>query len=1077
VSALAGWHPQQLEAIERRGTVFVSAGAGTGKTAVLVERVVRRVQEGTPLDRVLVITFTDRAAAELKRRVRERLTELGHGQAARAVEGAWISTIHGFCRRVLRANALEAGVDPRFQVASDTEARLLADEAFAVALERFVADDEDDRLDLLAGYRRDRLRRMTTELHDRLRGLGVGLDLRPYQPANLPAALDAARAAALELPGDEPAEHLLELLAGDPAPLALLEELPRLRGSTAEPRAAYRESLKDLEQAAVDAIAERDRALLEQLLSEYDAAYRQVKDDRGLLDFNDLELRARDLLRSSPAVTAAYRDRFVEVMVDEFQDTNRLQVELVELVRGGDLFVVGDEFQSIYRFRRADVDVYREQRRQAGDEGVSLASNFRSRPHVLELVNEVFGREFGSSYTPLEPGAEFAGEPPGDGAAEVLLTDREAFDEHQMTWREAEAQAIAGRVSELVQSGACRQGEVVLLFEAGTDAGIYEDALRARGLQTVLATGRGYYEQREVNDLLAYLRLLRNRTDDAALLGVLASPLVGMSNDGLALLRLATRRRGPAIGAFDPGRMPPDMGEDDTRMAKAFLLRYERLTDLVRALGLERLCERIVTEHDFDLALLARRDGDRRMANVRKLIRLAREFETVRGPDLEGFVRFCDDQANLAAREGDAAIADEGGDAVVLMTVHAAKGLEFDVVVVADAGREVERRPRSDVLVDRDGHVALRAVRPDTGVAVPALGYDALFARESEAERQEGRRLQYVAMTRARHHLILSGGLKSTEDATAIGQLCRTLDIGLETGGPVTVGGAGLHVRVERPVPEDPRPSGPDQLLLFGDGQVLAPPARLEPLTAVPQPPAVPVRRLSYSGLALFDRCGYRFYAQRVLRLPERAREQPEVEGMQGVEIGDAVHLLLERDDERWRLRYPHATATDEEWIERMVESWRESSLARRVAALEGARRELSFSFEVDDVLFRGRFDLYHRGPDGTVLVVDYKTNLLGDRDVEQIVEDSYRHQVTIYALAALLTGAERVEVVYAFLDRPDAVVTRVFEAGDAERLRDELAGMVATVREGRFEARPGPQCADCPALDLLCAGPALVTA
>ena len=134
------WHPRQLEAIERRGRVFVSAGAGTGKTAVLVERVVRRVQEGTPLDRMLVITFTDRAAAELKRRVRERLTELGEAGAARAVEGAWISTIHGFCRRVLRANALDAGVDPRFQVASDTESRLLQDEAFAAALERHGPD-------------------------------------------------------------------------------------------------------------------------------------------------------------------------------------------------------------------------------------------------------------------------------------------------------------------------------------------------------------------------------------------------------------------------------------------------------------------------------------------------------------------------------------------------------------------------------------------------------------------------------------------------------------------------------------------------------------------------------------------------------------------------------------------------------------------------------------------------------------------------------------------------------------------------------------------------------------------------
>ena len=1071
------WHPRQLEAIERRGRVFVSAGAGTGKTAVLVERVVRRVQEGTPLDRMLVITFTDRAAAELKRRVRERLTELGEAGAARAVEGAWISTIHGFCRRVLRANALDAGVDPRFQVASDTESRLLQDEAFAAALERFVAGDGDDRLDLLAGYRRDRLRRMVTELHDRLRGLGAGLELRPYQPAALLPAVDEARAAAQALPGDPNAERLLELLAEDPSLLRLLEEVPGCRGRAAGARGEYCEASKRLEQAVVDALAEDDRVLLEQLLREYDDAYGAVKDVRGLLDFNDLELRARDLLRAVPEVAEGYRDRFLEVMVDEFQDTNRLQVELVELVRGGDLFLVGDEFQSIYRFRRADVDVYREQRAQAGGQAVPLASNFRSRPHVLDLVNEVFGREFAGGYQPLQAGGSFHGEAPGDGVTEVLLTDREAFEDDELSWRQAEARAIAGRVSELVESGRCRQGEVVLLFEAGTDAGIYEDALRARGLETVLATGRGYYEQREVNDLLAYLRLLRNRTDDAALLGVLASPLVGVSNDGLALLRLATRRKGPAIGAFDPGRMPAEMAEDDARMARAFLLRYERLTELSKTLSLEALCERIVSEHDYDLALLARHDGDRRMANVRKLIRLAREFEGVRGPDLEGFVRFCDDQANLAAREGEAAIADEGGDAVVLMTVHSAKGLEFDVVVVADSGREVERRPRSDVLVDRDGRMAFRAVRPDTGASVPALGYAALHDREAEAQRQEGRRLQYVAMTRARHHLIVSGGLKAADDATAIGQLTRTLGIGLESAGPMTVGGADIHVRVERPTQQDRRPSGPDQLLLFGDGLVLAPAARLEPLAAVPEPPPVPVRRLSYSGLALYDRCGYRFYAQRILRLPERRHPRGDAQGMEGVEIGDAVHLLLERDDARWRLRYPEATPQDEEWVRRMVESWTASELARRVAALDGVSRELPFAFAVEDVLFRGRFDLYHRGADGSALVVDYKTNLLGDRDVEQIVDQSYRHQVTIYALAALLAGAEAVEVAYAFLDRPDAVVTRRFTADSADGLRAELARMVGGIREGRFEATPGPQCADCPALDLLCAGPALVTA
>jgi RecB family exonuclease len=198
---------------------------------------------------------------------------------------------------------------------------------------------------------------------------------------------------------------------------------------------------------------------------------------------------------------------------------------------------------------------------------------------------------------------------------------------------------------------------------------------------------------------------------------------------------------------------------------------------------------------------------------------------------------------------------------------------------------------------------------------------------------------------------------------------------------------------------------------------------------------------------------------------------------MEGVDIGDAVHLLLERDDGRWRLRYPDAAPADAEVIARMVESWRGSELARRVGGLSGVQRELPFEFEVEDVLFRGRFDLYHRDDTGAALVVDYKTNRLVEQDVEEVVDRAYRHQVTIYALAALLAGARGVEVAYAFLDRPDATVVRSFDAADAEELRASLATMVAAIRAGRFEARPGPYCADCPALDLLCAGPALVSA
>ncbi|HSS53627.1 MAG TPA: UvrD-helicase domain-containing protein, partial [Gaiellales bacterium] len=494
------WNRGQAEAIERRGRVFVSAGAGTGKTSVLIERVVRRLQEGTPLDHLLVITFTERAADELKRRIRARLRELEMLDAEAAVESAWISTIHGLCARVLRAHALEAGIDPSFAVASETEGRILQSEAFAQTVEAFGEGGDPARLDLLARYGQDRLRRIVAELHGRLRGVGLPLELRPHREPDPDSAEDA-------------------------------EE---------------REAAADL-------------ALIEQLLVLFDRHYQAVKDLRGRLDFDDLELVARDLLRSKPELAAGYRERFAEVMVDEFQDTNRLQVELVELVCGGDLFLVGDEFQSIYRFRRADVEVYREQRALAGDAVIALDENYRSRPHVLDLVNEAYGREFGAGYHDLVAAGDFDGDPPAP-ELELLLTDVRACREDDIAWRQAEAAAIALRVRELVDAGVCGAGGVVLLFEAGTDAGTYEDALQQQNLPTVRATGRGYYGQQEVGDLIAYLRLLINRTDDRALLSVLASPLVGMSNDGLGLIRLATRRAA-AIGAFEPARWPQALSE------------------------------------------------------------------------------------------------------------------------------------------------------------------------------------------------------------------------------------------------------------------------------------------------------------------------------------------------------------------------------------------------------------------------------------------------------------------------------------------------------------------------------------
>src|SRR5947207_4282793 len=254
-------------------------------------------------------------------------------------------------------------------------------------------------------------------------------------------------------------------------------------------------------------------------------------------------MHSQDLLRGNPSIREREALRFRSIMVDEFQDTNRLQCELVDLLGKSDaeLFFVGDEFQSIYGFRHADVRVFRERRARA-QQLLPLTLNYRSRPDVLAAVNELFGSHFGDEFQPLHAAAEYP-DPVFGHPVELLVTDKAAYRDTGVHWRRAEARAVARRVRELVDAGVAAPGEIVLLFAAGTDAEWYEDELRRAGLPTYRATGKGYFGQQQVADLLAYLRLLHNRYDDEALVTVLASPLVGVSNDALVLLRRAASKR------------------------------------------------------------------------------------------------------------------------------------------------------------------------------------------------------------------------------------------------------------------------------------------------------------------------------------------------------------------------------------------------------------------------------------------------------------------------------------------------------------------------------------------------------
>ena len=1108
---MSAWtpNPEQQAAVEASGRVFVSAGAGTGKTAVLVERFVRAVCDGgVDVDSILVITYTKRAAGELRARIRAELRRRGRHDLARELDAAWISTIHGFCNRLLKTYPFEAGLDPRFRELDESQAAVLSGEAFDEALAAFCADGSEDRLQLLTTYGARGLRRMITGIYETLRSAGRELVLELGARPVLEERLEELRTAARCLVDDHSATELqrssaaalLELVSGEPRPDALLDL--KAHRASGERAASYEEARLATEQSALDELAMRDRDLIQGLLDAYALAYASAKRREWALDFEDLQLVARELLHDHPEIRDRESLRFRAIMVDEFQDTNRLQCDVIDLLAGGpgghDLFFVGDEFQSIYGFRHADVQVFRE-RREAEGGGLVLSRNYRSRPEVLAAVNYLFRGDFGDDFQPLAASGDFP-DPVFGQPVELLVTDKSSYAGTGTHWRRAEARHIARRVRELIASGAASAGEIVLLFAAGTDAEWYEQELRREGIPTYRATGRGYFGQQQVVDLLAYLSLLQNRYDDRSLVSVLASPFVGVSNDALVLLRRAAGRR-PLFTGLERS-LPEGLGERDGRLLLAFKQRYGRLADASERLSLERLCEQIMVEHDYDLAVLAQWDGRRRYANIRKLARLARAYEELRGRDIEGFLRFMRDQEAVGAKQLEAVAEEEGADAVRLLTIHAAKGLEFKVVVVADAGRDRPAPAADELLALSDGRFGFRVVDPLTSERRGAFGYDEVRrAREAE-DRAERLRLYYVAMTRAIDRLIVSGAVdpESTADASTplgwvLGRLGAEEEIAAAASDPIELEreDARLLIRVDRDVPEPaveetPPDAEAGQLELFaknGAGALPPPAPRLPELPEIPAPPLYTLRSLSYTALSLFERCSYRYYAERVvgLRAADASGRVPGQSGLAATEIGDAVHRLLEDIDLRnpappgldpVRAWYPAVTEEELERIGDLVSAYCDSALARRLAALPDAVVECPFSFELDGVVLHGRLDVLHQ-QDGRALVVDYKSNLLEEASPEEVVEQDYRLQRLVYALACFRAGAEEVEVAYQFLERPDDVVTTTYERAELPALERALSEAIGRIRAGEFRPTPSEQtCAGCPALDVVCAGPRL---
>lgn len=1170
---------EQREAVCcRHRDILVEAGAGTGKTSTTIRRYgrllgTRQGHEDCPglepedilePSQILVFTFTDKAATELRNRIRDIEPDtpgqdgVGNGFS---MGSAWVGTFHSICARILRSHPVLADVDPRFKVLSEVQAERMKQAAYGRALKEATKVPEQARL--LSGYYPPTLREGVSSAYGQLRARGIlepGLPEAP--PVDLGAALSRIRELAAEARATggipQPARGRIEklhdyLAAATPESLSV-EEFDGLRfGSSIDSIACLIREIKDFATTLATAeIGERSRDALDALLRRYGAEYASLKRSVGLLDYEDLQLYTVGLLRENAGVAGIYRERFREIMVDEFQDTNQLQLDLIETLRGETttLFTVGDEMQAIYGFRHADVRLFRARRDDDGVKRLSLSANFRSQYPVIGAVNEIGTRldeqasggtdeksesgkhKFNRLRVGLEPGAD-QGEgrvPPSPDDVELLLTTPDGWAELDLgplspavgeggpvpsptdVACQAEALALARHIKSAIDNDGFRPADVAILFRYRKRKWMYAEALRQVGLKPYVIGGSGFWQTREGIDLTAMLGVVANPRDDESLLPALTGMPCGLSSDAIWMLR---RESGydeplwPSLTAVADGQGPEDFPGEDHERARRFVGTIRGIREALATMPLESVVEQVVTGTGYDLACTIR-GGAESMANVRQVASLAGEFEESEGRNLRGFLDWAAVSSEI---DSEAAVAteEEDSDVIRLMTVHKAKGLEFEMVCLAELGRKWNTSGEKAFWVgtppeDPKGDLTfgLQVPKPRQGT-VNLYDWNLLSDAARRESADEELRLFHVGLTRAKRRLVLSGvdklasGKGISESANTIHRVVEAFGIDAQQPELIEVPAAEPGVRLkETPtatrVPITRITADPDEASRLrqsfeSDARSITatsgkPPLHNRPRTRHPDVP------LSFTALDLLERCSARFYATRVLKLDEPDRQGPPLDpetlspnlSFDSTRFGSAVHDLLERSaNRRWVLPGPDEVRAamrqrrveDPEGLlavraSAMIEEFAGSPLGERVRS-DQAEVEVPLLIDILGVTVRGFVDLLlpqSRPP----LLIDYKSNQLKDASPESKMEE-YTLQRDLYGLAvARATDSPSVETAFVFLEDPTSPATLTLGSDQLDSAQTRLEGLVQLIREGSFfgendTARPCRECWACEVL------------
>ena len=1035
--------------------VAVSAGAGSGKTRVLVQRFLYIISRGaarredTVLPReILAVTFTRKAAAEMRDRIRKEMEkQLTSGQdrtywehQLKGLYQAQIGTIHSFCSSLLRANPVECGLDPGFAVMEETDHDEFINTEVRNGLRRLLHEKDPAACRLCDEYGSSSLQEQTVTLLLKNVAAGEGMLTKKYREIVAETDREAKRLQALFTTefADACAPVNRTLLENDLARIqSALADAARQENSDylqnlnrSLQRKGKNKDVIDAVKKSLDFVLSKplcQKALsLAPLWEAYLMAMQQniknKKQEQGLLGIDDLEEMALKLLENHPDVLIKCRRQYRYIMVDEFQDTNDRQRQLIYLLSGGNkeklkdnrLFVVGDAKQSIYRFRGADVSVFARVRNEvveAGGELICLNENFRTVDTVLQLCNNLFPVLMGNS-------------PAQDVYYEALLSHRQTevqpelyvhhYDGKVITGAEAhqaEADRLAGHLAALHNEGMPYRDMAVLLQNMNYVA-LLTDALRQHGVTCAVVDGRGFYDRMEIQDLLNIFSFVLNPHDNLNLSGVLRSVYMGLDDDILTRIHLALGKANAGAAALSLWSFLQQETVELEAPAEAAVKRsiatLRRLLTAGSVLNLPDFCRELQKLLHPEAVLALQPDGEEKLANLRKFFRMASEFAVQKQGTLQDFITRMVRLQNELNREAAATVAAE--DAVQVLTVHKSKGLEFPLVAI----------PFLDTPFKTDTHKAVWhpllgmgfSLRDVDGTLVPGEVLKRIRDENTAKEREEKIRLLYVAMTRAKDRLILSGCLKKTKTPSAASHWLNWVEQNLKATGDflkredIEVKGSSAKRVNSLPSLATDIPEKVKFILL----QSTAP---------LEEYGGRAMNWFSASSLQTYEACPRRYYYQYIETIPPLDIREDRGNSLPPHVLGSIIHEVLEKYA-KWRME--HCYAEDEQvWrafydrgVEKlaggrfdlakdgdtMLKEYLQSDLYRSFSQKQ-VFAEYGFQMLLQEedyhCIVTGYIDAVAEDLDGGLKIIDYKS---GRPPKDSEMNKGYAWQLSLYKMA-----------------------------------------------------------------------------